>query len=1074
MDLVPALEEPLKKVLGPATAKVMAEHLGLHSVGDLLHHYPRRYEERGQLTHLADLPMDEHVTVVAQVADARLHSFASAKAPRGKGQRLEVTITDGSGRLQLVFFGNGVHKPHKELLPGTRAMFAGKVSVFNRRLQLAHPAYELLRGTAQDAEDTVENWAGALIPIYPATAKLESWKIGKAVQTVLPSAQEAVDPLPDPLRAGRGLVSLPEALLKIHRPHTKADIDDARSRLKWDEAFVLQVALARRRHADAQLPAVARRPRPGGLLTAFDDRLPFTLTEGQRKVSKEIFDDLATEHPMHRLLQGEVGSGKAQPLDSLVLTPAGFRRMGDLSVRDEVVVPDGEVALIDGVFPQGERDVWRLVLSDGSSVECDDEHLWIVGTRCGWHRGEAPEIMTTREIRLDTFNADGSSKWYLPAATAVDLGDDSGLPLDPYLLGLLLGNGSFRHHVRLSAIDDEIHDFVATAVAPECRLVPVPGSRCDVTIEPTQRAHGVRNPVIQILRDMNLWGVAPHGTCIPDKFKNTSIKNRLALLQGLLDTAGTVHRDGFSVSFRSASRRLADDVAWLVRSLGGRARVLPKKASFDVSVALPHEYAPFRLTRKAERVRPRPKDHTVRRGIRAVEYVGRKPVQCISVAHPSHAYVTDNFTVTHNTMVALRAMLAVVDADGQAALLAPTEVLAQQHHRSVVEMMGELAEGGMLGGAEHATKVVLLTGSIGAAARRRALLDLATGEAGIVIGTHALIEDKVQFHDLGLVVVDEQHRFGVEQRDALRGKGKQPPHLLVMTATPIPRTVAMTVFGDLETSVLDQLPAGRSPIASHVVPAADKPHFLSRAWERVREEAGNGHQAYVVCPRIGDEEDDPKKAGKSPEDEAERRPPLAVLDVADQLAGGPLQGLKVEVLHGRMHPDDKDAVMRRFAAGETDVLVATTVIEVGVNVPNATVMVIMDADRFGVSQLHQLRGRVGRGSAAGLCLLVTEMPEASAARQRLNAVAATLDGFELSRIDLEQRREGDVLGQAQSGARTSLRVLAVIEDEEIIAEAREEAVRLVASDPELTQLPGLRTALDALLDAEREQYLEKG
>ncbi|MFD3311242.1 ATP-dependent DNA helicase RecG [Streptomyces sp. NPDC058694] len=736
MDLVPALEEPLKKVLGPATAKVMAEHLGLHTVGDLLHHYPRRYEERGQLTHLADLPMDEHVTVVAQVADARLLTFASAKAPRGKGQRLEVTITDGSGQLKLVFFGNGVHKPHKELLPGTRALFAGKVSVFNRRLQLAHPAYELLRG--DDVTETVDTWAGALIPLYPATAKLESWKIAKSVQTVLPSAQEATDPLPESLRAGRGLVPLPEALLKIHRPHTKADIEDARSRLKWDEAFVLQVALARRRHADAQLPAVARRPKKNGLLSAFDAKLPFTLTEGQQKVSKEIFDDLATEHPMHRLLQGEVGSGK--------------------------------------------------------------------------------------------------------------------------------------------------------------------------------------------------------------------------------------------------------------------------------------------------------------------------------------------------TMVALRAMLAVVDAGGQAAMLAPTEVLAQQHHRSITEMMGELAEGGMLGGVEHSTKVVLLTGSMGAAARRQALLHLVTGEAGIVIGTHALIEDKVQFHDLGLVVVDEQHRFGVEQRDALRGKGKQPPHLLVMTATPIPRTVAMTVFGDLETSVLDQLPAGRSPIASHVVPAADKPHFLSRAWERVREEVSNGHQAYVVCPRIGDEDDDPKKSKKkpSPEDEAEKRPPLAVLDIAGQLAKGPLQGLKVEVLHGRMPPDDKDAVMRRFAAGETDVLVATTVIEVGVNVPNATAMVIMDADRFGVSQLHQLRGRVGRGSAAGLCLLVTEMPEASPARQRLTAVASTLDGFELSRIDLEQRREGDVLGQAQSGARTSLRMLAVIDDEEIIAEARDEATAVVASDPDLEHLPGLRTALQALLDEEREQYLEKG
>ncbi|MER5463895.1 ATP-dependent DNA helicase RecG [Streptomyces sp. NPDC002668] len=728
MDRVSALDEPLKKTLGAATAKVMAEHLDLHTVGDLLHHYPRRYAERGELTPLSELPLDEHVTVVAQVADARVLTFN-----QGRGRRLEVTITDGSGRLQLVFFGKGVHKPHKDLLPGSRAMFAGKVSMFNRKLQLAHPAYEPL-GAAASAEDAVDAFANQLIPIYPACKQLESWKIAKAVDAVLPRAAEAADPLPPSLREGRGFAALPDALRKIHRPRTKADIDEARDRLKWDEAFVLQVALARRRHADTQLPAVARKPRPGALLDAFDGKLPFTFTEGQQKVTKEIFDDLATEHPMHRLLQGEVGSGK--------------------------------------------------------------------------------------------------------------------------------------------------------------------------------------------------------------------------------------------------------------------------------------------------------------------------------------------------TIVALRAMLTVVDAGGQSAMLAPTEVLAQQHHRSVTEMMGELAEGGMLGGSEHATKVVLLTGSMGAAARRQALLDLVTGEAGIVIGTHALIEDKVQFHDLGLVVVDEQHRFGVEQRDALRSKGKQPPHLLVMTATPIPRTVAMTVFGDLETSVLDQLPAGRSPIATHVVPAQDKPHFLARAWERVREEVENGHQAYVVCPRIGDGEDEPKK--KSAEDDAEKRPPLAVIEIAEQLAKGPLSGLRVEVLHGRMQPDDKDDVMRRFAAGDVDVLVATTVIEVGVNVPNATAMVIMDADRFGVSQLHQLRGRVGRGSAPGLCLLVSEMPEASPARSRLAAVAATLDGFELSRIDLEQRREGDVLGQAQSGVRSSLRMLTVIEDEEVIAAAREEAVAIVGEDPELERLPELRTALDALLDTEREQYLDKG
>ncbi|RAG82795.1 ATP-dependent DNA helicase RecG [Streptacidiphilus pinicola] len=728
-----ALDDPLKKHLG-TPAKQLAEGLELHTVGDLLHHFPRRYNERGELTSLDSLEVDEHVTVVARIEKCTLIPFRGRK-----GDRLEVVVTDGRGRLSLTFFNQRWRE--KELRPGRSGMFAGKVGVFNRTRQLTNPDYELFGdGDDPDAPKAADRFAGRLIPVYPASAKTPSWRLALAVDTILDGMDwtQVPDPVPASLLAERGLIPLHQALEQIHRPRNQAERLAAQDRLKWDEAFVLQVALARRRADDSARPAVARRPRVGALLDAFDAKLPFTLTDGQQRVCAEIFADLATEHPMHRLLQGEVGSGK--------------------------------------------------------------------------------------------------------------------------------------------------------------------------------------------------------------------------------------------------------------------------------------------------------------------------------------------------TLVALRAMLAVVDAGGQAALLAPTEVLAQQHHRSIVEMMGELAQGGMLGGAEHGTKVTLLTGSMGVPARRQALLDLVSGEAGIVIGTHALIEDKVQFLDLGLVVVDEQHRFGVEQRDALRAKAERPPHLLVMTATPIPRTVAMTVFGDLETSVLDQLPAGRSPISSHVVPALERPNFLARAWERIREEAGKGHQAYVVTPRIGDEEDEKalKKAAKEPKEGDDRRPPLAVLDVAQELRGGPLAGLRVEVLHGRMAPDAKDEVMRAYSAGEVDVLVATTVIEVGVNVPNATVMVIMDADRFGVSQLHQLRGRVGRGSAPGLCLLVTDMPAASAARQRLDAVADTLDGFELSRIDLEQRREGDVLGQAQSGVRSSLRVLSVLEDEDVIAAARDEATALVAADPELTDHPALRSALDSLLGAERAEYLEKG
>ncbi|MER7756315.1 ATP-dependent DNA helicase RecG [Kitasatospora sp. NPDC097643] len=741
-----ALDEPLTKLVGDRTAKVLADSLKLRTVGDLLHHYPRRYVERGQLTSLDDLEIDEHVTVLARIEKVTLIPFRGRK-----GDRLEVVVTDGRSRLSLVFFNQGWRQ--KELKAGAQGLFAGKVGVFNRSRQLVSPDYQLLDEDATastEAGDAAKQFAGRLIPVYGASAQMPSWKLSLCVEMALDSYVAKVgEPLPAELRERHELIPLPEALELIHRPRSQADRERAQSRLRWDEAFVLQVALAQRRAADSALPAKPREARAGGLLDAFDARLPFTLTEGQQKVSAEIAADLATEHPMHRLLQGEVGSGK--------------------------------------------------------------------------------------------------------------------------------------------------------------------------------------------------------------------------------------------------------------------------------------------------------------------------------------------------TLVALRAMLAVVDAGGQAVLLAPTEVLAQQHHRSIVEMMGDLAEGGMLGGSELGTKVVLLTGSMGVPARRQALLDMACGDAGIAIGTHALIEDKVQFQDLGLVVVDEQHRFGVEQRDALRAKGEQPPHLLVMTATPIPRTVAMTVFGDLETSVLDQLPAGRSPISTHVVPALEKPNFLTRAWERVREEVDKGHQAYVVCPRIGDEEPaaGPKRKRKAPEEDFEeiadlgaasdeRRPPLSVVETAEKLVKGPLSGLRVEILHGRLAPEAKDEVMRRFAAGEVDVLVATTVIEVGVNVPNSTAMVIMDADRFGVSQLHQLRGRVGRGSAAGLCLLVSDMPGGSAARARLDAVAGTLDGFELSRIDLEQRREGDVLGQAQSGVKSSLKVLSVLEDEEVIVAARAEATRLVAEDPELAAHPELRTELESLLDEDRAAYMEKG
>ncbi|RPA12869.1 ATP-dependent DNA helicase RecG [Gordonia sp. OPL2] len=425
------------------------------------------------------------------------------------------------------------------------------------------------------------------------------------------------------------------------------------------------------------------------------------------------------------------------------------------------------------------------------------------------------------------------------------------------------------------------------------------------------------------------------------------------------------------------------------------------------------------------------------------------------------------------TLVSLLAMLRVVDNGHQCAILAPTEVLAAQHHRTMRTMLGDLAEAGELSAAEGATTIALLTGSMKTAGKRRTLLDVVTGSAGIVIGTHALLEENVTFFDLGMVVVDEQHRFGVEQRDVLRAKGKDGlmPHFLVMTATPIPRTVAMTVFGDLETSVLTELPRGRQPISTSVVPMGNS-SWVDRVWARAAEEIATGRQVYVVCSRIGDDVDE-KKSKKSAKDDRQAPTSTSVLDMYSELLDGPLADVRIEMLHGRLPADEKNAVMDAFGRGEVDLVVSTTVIEVGVDVPNATMMVIVDAERFGVSQLHQLRGRVGRGGHPGLCLLMTAAPQISQAMQRLRAVEASSDGFELARVDLEQRREGDVLGSLQSGGTSSLRFLSLLEDAEVIADARGFADEIVGADLELAEHRPLAELVRAILVPDKVEYLDK-
>lgn len=735
-----SLESRLISVLGDKTAKVLAEHFEITTVGDLLRHYPRRYVVRGELTDIEALNEGEEVTIFAKVESTKVR-----RIPGRKGVIVETIVTDGRAKLILTFFNQAWRE--KDLREGRQGLFAGKVGLFKGKRQLAHPDY-LLIPEGDNLDAAIGDFAGRYLPVYPATSKLPSWKIAQCVRLALNALEEMKDYVPHDVLKETKFPDFMTALREVHEPTSAENAERARARLTFDEALLMQLFLVLRRLEVRAATTKKRAPITDGLLAAFDQRMPFELTAGQKEVWREISADLASPHPMYRLLQGDVGSGK--------------------------------------------------------------------------------------------------------------------------------------------------------------------------------------------------------------------------------------------------------------------------------------------------------------------------------------------------TIIALRAMLSVVDSGGQAALLAPTEVLAQQHYRNFHALLGDLAEGGMLGGNVRGTQVALLTGSLSAAEKKEVHGAISSGAVGLVVGTHALLSEGVSFNDLGLIVVDEQHRFGVEQRDALREKAAQPPHVLVMTATPIPRTVAMTIFGDLDVSVLRELPLGRSPITTHVVSALSKPQHLDRAWQRATEEVKSGHQVYIVAPRISPSDDsDLQRFGLTPEefklaralsddDDVQEKVPMAsVEDLFPQLSKGALSGVRVGKLHGRMHAEEKESVMQAFSKGDIDVLISTTVIEVGVDVPNASMMIIMDADRFGVSQLHQLRGRVGRGTTPGLCLLVTNASDESPAMERLSAVAATTDGFELSRLDLEQRREGDVLGSAQSGVRSHLRLLRVIRDEDLISQAREVAERLVARDPLLDSMPQLKIEVDKLRQEERAAYLEK-
>jgi ATP-dependent DNA helicase RecG len=512
---------------------------------------------------------------------------------------------------------------------------------------------------------------------------------------------------------------------------------------------------------------------------------------------------------------------------------------------------------------------------------------------------------------------------------------------------------------------------------------------------------------------------------------------------GLVERAQAFHSIHLpeSIAEKEAARhRLAfDELLRVQLILVGRKRRLEREAQgirHDISGALVkafHAHLPFPLTGAQKRT------------IAEIE-------ADLAAIHPMHRLLQGDVG-SGKTVVAVSALLTAVQGGHQGALMAPTEVLAEQHAVSVRDLLDgvEVPAADNLFG-DRPLRVALLTNRVTGAERREIMSGLAGGGVDIAIGTHALIQEGVRFASLGVVVIDEQHRFGVEQRAALRDKGDVVPDVLVMTATPIPRTAAMTVYGDLDVSVLDEMPPGRTPIVTHW---ANGPLDEATAWSDVRAAVAAGNQAYVVCPLI---------------EESEKIEVASAEETYERLLQGELAGLRLGLLHGRLTSNEKEAIMGRFRTGELDVLVATTVIEVGVDVANATVMVILDADRFGIAQLHQLRGRVGRGSASSRCWLVTSIEEGSS--PRVDALVATTNGFELAEIDLELRGEGTIMDTRQKG-RSDLKLASLRRDKQLVEQARDAAFAIVDADPELQRHAALRDELELLFSAEDEEFLFK-
>lgn len=831
--------------------------IGLDTVYDLLFLFPRRYVDRSTSKPVAFLTESEDTGLIAQVSSINYNA--------GK-RMLRIVLTDTTGSITATFFNSAWMA--KKFSPGDSVLIYGKPERWkpNSPLSFTNP-------TIEHYEDT----SMPVVPIYPQSSKnsVTTAEIARAMKETIPLIKKILDPLPENTTIRQHYSSRSEAIRQIHFPDSTENAEKARKRLAFDELLRIQIAFAKnKQNRAAEKGYVHTNPTIANTMV---QNLPFGLTGAQERTIREIQENLASPHPMHRLLQGDVGAGKAQPLTSKILTPNGYVPLGNINIGDEIANPSGEPSHVTGVFPQGEREVWKIFFTDGTHIECDRNHLWVA-----------------RIIHLD--------------------------------------NNLHPHEKDHATVRTTTHDLQQTAENPHC-IIRIPS-------------------------------YAP--------------QNR-----------HNIHKKYRTVTHIVNTRHIT-------------------------------------------------------------------PMRCISVSHPNKLYVTDNGTVTHNTTVALYSLLSAVGESHQAALMAPTEILAKQLYRETVTNTEHLSHPD-----GRPVRTEFFSNQLKGRRRLDTLAELAAGNIDIAVGTHALLTPDIQFHNLSLIVIDEQHRFGVEQRNLLKKKTAQgyAPDTLVMTATPIPRTSAMTVFGDLDISILDELPPGRTPISTvwyDCEPDYGNTPNGNNPWSNVTPRLDAGQQAFIVCPLV---------------EESEKLQAASATETFEQLSAGVLSQYRLGLVHGQQKPAERDSTMERFKNGELDAIVATTVIEVGVNIPNATTIVILDPARFGISQLHQLRGRVGRGTIASQCVMIGrgKTPEA---RRRLTALCDTTDGFELSEIDLDLRGHGSLFGTSQSGM-TDLKIADLREDKKILSYAQNYAHTLLDSNPEGTETNNWVAEAEYFLNPEMLEWLNK-